>query len=73
MRALIAGTPTTSSMIRVPATLSVAGPVTATGSMPNCSRSIRTPPQAATGSLAASTTAVKAARIRSSSRIAATP
>ena len=47
-------------MISTPTLLSVAGPVTAHGSMPNRSRSIFTPPHAATGSFADSTTPVSA-------------
>ena len=48
-------------MISTPTWLSVAGPVTTAGSMPKRSRNSLTPPQAATGSLADSTTAVSAA------------
>ncbi len=59
--ALNAGTPNLSRMIFTPTALSVAGPVTTDGSMPNCSRSSFTPPQAATGSFADSTTEVSAA------------
>ena len=51
-------------MISTPTWLSVAGPVTAQGSIENRSRSSFTPPQAATGSFAESTTAVSAVGCR---------
>src|SRR5210317_478302 len=71
--ALIAGSEVRSSICWTPTSLSVAGPVTRAGSIPNSLRNSSTPPQAETGSLAQSTTAVKASRIASSERIAPTP
>ena len=55
--ALKASTPICSRMISTPTWLSVAGPVTTHGSIPKRSRSSLTPPHAATGSFADSTTA----------------
>ncbi len=71
--ALNAGTPSCSRMMSTPTELSVDGPVTTAGSMPKRSRSSFTPPQAATGSLAESTTAVSACRMSGASRMASTP
>ncbi len=71
--ALQARTPICSSMMLTPTALSVAGPVTAQGSISKRSRSSLTPPQAATGSLAESTTAVRARRTSSAARMASTP
>src|SRR6185312_6834505 len=71
--ALNADTPSWLVMISTPTWLSVEGPVTTQGSMPKRSRSSFTPPQAATGSLAESTTPVSAARMSGHSRMASTP
>src|SRR5690606_6930091 len=71
--ALIAGTLQRCSTISMPTWLSVAGPVTTVGSISNSSRSSFTPPQAATGSFALSTIAVRASRISGSRKIASTP
>ena len=60
-------------MISTPTWLSVAGPSPRTARSPKRSRSSFTPPQAATGSLADSTTPVSAARMSGHSRIASTP
>ena len=49
------------------------GPVTTHGSISKRSRSSLTPPQAATGSLAESTTPLSAARMSGHSRMASTP
>src|ERR1019366_3346902 len=62
-----------SRMSSTPTILSVAGPVTALGSMPKRSRSSFTPPHAATGSFADKTTAVSAALISASWRMDCTP
>src|SRR5688572_10288604 len=71
--ALNAATPNLSRMMFTPTALSVAGPVTTVGSMPNCSRSSFTPPHAATGSFADRTTEVSAERMSGADRIASTP
>src|SRR5579875_3570115 len=71
--ALNARTPSCFSMMSTPTRLSVAGPVTTHGSTRNRSRSSVTPPHAATGSLAESTTPVMAARMSAQSRMASTP
>src|SRR5262245_33473436 len=71
--ALNAATFICSLMICTPTWLSVEGPVTTHGSMPNFSRSSLTPPHAATGSLAESTRPVMALRMSSHLRIASTP
>src|SRR5262245_2213222 len=67
--ALNADTFICSWMICTPTWLSVAGPVTTQGSMANSSRNSLTPPQAATGSLADSTSAVIAERMSSHLRM----
>ncbi len=61
------------SMMFTPTALSVAGPVTAQGSILNRSRSSFTPPQAATGSLAERITAVSDLAMSGADRIASTP
>src|SRR5277367_5377786 len=71
--ALKAGTCICCTMISTPTWLSVAGPVTTHGSTWKRSRSNFTPPHAATGSFAESTTPVSALRMSSQSRIASTP
>src|SRR5712671_7276737 len=71
--ALKAGTPSWLVMISTPTWLSVEGPVTTQGSIPNRSRNNFTPPQAATGSFADRMTPVSAARISGHSRMASTP
>ena len=58
---------------RTPTALSVAGPVTAHGSMSKRSRSSLTPPHAATGSFADRMTADSARRMSGAERIASTP
>src|SRR5262249_10921620 len=73
LSALNACTPSCFSVISTPTLLSVDGPVTTQGSMLNRSRNSFTPPHAATGSLAESTTPVSAERMSSHSRIASTP
>src|SRR5687767_15521211 len=72
-KALNAGTFSCSWMMDTPTALSVEGPVTAMGSMPYLLRRMSTPPYAATGSLAESTTPVMALRRSSCSRMASTP
>src|SRR5689334_5021129 len=71
--ALQAGTLSWFVMISTPTRLSVEGPVTTQGSIPKRSRRSFTPPHAATGSFADSTTPVNAARMSGHSRIASTP
>jgi hypothetical protein len=71
--AFTARTPICCWMMLTPTALSVAGPVTAQGSMPKRSRSSLTPPQAATGSLAERITALSARRMSGSARMASTP